>query len=187
MTMTAGQLVKVSRQRHGLTQKQLAIRARTSQTAISRIERGLVSPTVETVQKLLAMVNEELELSARPTPVSTNLEVMRENLSLTPSERIEQGAFLSNLLRGKQVLELLEGIRPTLHAEIARILHDHGNRWMTTIEIAAAVIDADRYTKTDGSAVTDFQIHGRTKTYPDLFERDGARVRLAQIKQDPQP
>lgn len=185
--MSAGQLLRVSRQRHGLTQKQLAIRARTSQAAISRIERGHVSPTVETLQKLLAMVNEELELSARPIPVSINLGVMRANLSLTPSERIEQGAFLSNLLRGRQVLGMADDVRPTLHAEIARILHDHGNRWMTTMEIAAAVNDAGRYRKRGGSAVTDLQIHGRTTNYDDLFERDGMRVRLASIKQDPQP
>ena len=185
--MDAGQLLRESRLRHGLTQKQLAIRARTSQAAISRIERGLVSPTVETLQRLLAMVNEELELSVRPIPVSINLDVMHENLSLIPSERIEQGAFLSNLLRGTQVLEMAEDVRPTLHAEIARILHDHGNRRMKTTEIAAAVNDAGRYAKRDGSAVTDFQIHGRTKNYPELFERDGAHVRLAEIKQDPQP
>jgi len=80
-------------------------------------------------------------------------------------------------------LELLEDVRPTLHAEIARTLHDHGNTWMTTMEIAAAVIDADRYTQTDGSEVTDFQIHSRTKNYPDLFERDGTRIRLAEPKQ----
>ena len=63
--MSAGQLLREARARHGLTQKQLAIRARTSQAAISRIERGLVSPTVETLEKLLAMVNEELVLEAR--------------------------------------------------------------------------------------------------------------------------
>ena len=52
--MTAGQLLREARERHGLTQRQLAIRARTSQAAISRIERGLVSPTIETLEKLLA-------------------------------------------------------------------------------------------------------------------------------------
>ena len=65
--------------------------------------------------------------------------------------------------------------------------YDHGNKWTTTVEIAAAVNDAGRYRKRDRSAVTDFQIHGRTKNDTELFERDGTRVRLAQIKQDPQP
>ena len=187
MAMSAGRLLRVSRQRHGLTQKQLAIRARTSRAAISRIERGLVSPTVETLQKLLAMMNEKLELSTQPTRVSMNRAVMRDNLSLTPHERIEQAAFLSNVLRGRQGLEMVEDVRLTLHAETARILHSQGNGWMTTTEIAAAVNEAGWYRKRDGSAVTDFQIHGRTTNYPEVFERDGTRVRLAEIKQDPEP
>ena len=47
--MTAAELLRDARRRHGLTQRQLAARARTSQAAISRIERGLVSPTVGTL------------------------------------------------------------------------------------------------------------------------------------------
>lgn len=31
--------------------------------------------------------------------------------------------------------------------------------------------------KKNGSSVTDFQIHGRTRNYPDLFERNGNQVR----------
>lgn len=66
----------------------------------------------------------------------------------------------------------------TLHEEIARILRVGRNQWMGTAEIASDVNRAGNYTKRDGSSVTAFQIHGRTKNYPDLFERDGARVRL---------
>jgi hypothetical protein len=49
---------------------------------------------------------------------------------------------------------------------------------MTTLELAAAVNERGRYRKGDGTAVTAFQINGRTRQYPELFERDGARVRL---------
>jgi hypothetical protein len=66
----------------------------------------------------------------------------------------------------------------TLHEEIADILRAHGNPWMTTQEIADAVNERGRYRKKDGSAVTAFQIHGRTKNYSHLFDRDGSRVRL---------
>ena len=66
----------------------------------------------------------------------------------------------------------------TLHEEIARILRQHGNRWMSTQEIADAVNAAGNYRKKDGSEVTAFQIHGRTKNYTQLFERDGSKVRL---------
>lgn len=64
--MTAGELLRDARRRHGLTQRQLAIRAQTSQAAISRIERDVVSPTVETLGELLWMMNERLELGTEP-------------------------------------------------------------------------------------------------------------------------
>ena len=68
--------------------------------------------------------------------------------------------------------------QPTLHEETARILRQHGNRWMSTQEIVDAVNAAGNYRKRDGSAVTAFQIHGRTKNYTQLFERDRSKVRL---------
>ncbi len=86
--MNAGLLVREARERHGLTQKQLAIRARTSQAAISRIERGLVSPTVETLEKLLAMVNEELVLGARELDWGHDVTLNRGNLQLSVAERV---------------------------------------------------------------------------------------------------
>jgi hypothetical protein len=73
---------------------------------------------------------------------------------------------------------LAAGGKVTLHEEIARILREEGNYWTTTEEIAGKVNAAGNYHKKDRSAVTAFQIHGRTKNYPHLFERDGSRVRL---------
>jgi hypothetical protein len=68
--------------------------------------------------------------------------------------------------------------QPYLHDEIARILRNAGNRWMTTHEIAAEVNLARRYRTRKRTDVTAFQIHGRTRNYNALFERDGSRVRL---------
>jgi transcriptional regulator with XRE-family HTH domain len=96
--MTAGQLLREARERHGLTQKQLAIRARTSQAAISRIERGLVSPTVETLEKLLAMVNEELVLEARALDWGHDVTLLQQNLRRTPAERIEYMTDVANFV-----------------------------------------------------------------------------------------
>ena len=88
--MEAGELLREARRRHGLTQKRLAIRARTSQAAISRIERGLVSPTVETLGKLLAMVNEELVLDAREFDWGHDVTLIQGNLELDVGERLAQ-------------------------------------------------------------------------------------------------
>jgi hypothetical protein len=65
----------------------------------------------------------------------------------------------------------------TLHDEIAAIL-DHGGRPMTTAEIADAVNQRALYIKRDKTAVTAFQVHGRTRNYPRLFAQDGQTVKL---------
>ena len=97
--MSAGQLLRESRLRHGLTQKQLAIRARTSQAAISRIERGLVSPTVETLQKLLAMVNEELVLDARSIDWGHDRTLNQSSLALSVGQRIANAESFDDFVR----------------------------------------------------------------------------------------
>lgn len=50
----AAELVKSARKRSGLSQRELAIRAGTTQAAVSRIERGLEEPTVERLEQILA-------------------------------------------------------------------------------------------------------------------------------------
>ena len=67
--------------------------------------------------------------------------------------------------------------KPHLHEEICDILNSNGNSWITTGELPSLVNQRGRYKKCDGSLVTDFQIHGRTRNYPDLFEREDSRVR----------
>lgn len=53
-----------------------------------------------------------------------------------------------------------------------------GNRWMTTAELANMVNRGGQYRKRDGSPVSHFQIHGRTRNHSDLFQRSGSLVRL---------
>jgi transcriptional regulator with XRE-family HTH domain len=52
---------------------------------ISRIERGVVSPTVHTLQRLLRPCGVELETVSRPGDVDRTL--IRERLRLTAGER----------------------------------------------------------------------------------------------------
>lgn len=97
--MTAGELLRDARRRHGLTQRQLAIRARTSQAAISRLERGVVSPTVETLGELLWMMNEELVLGAERVDWGHDATLNTLNLAFTPQQRIERQASWSRGVR----------------------------------------------------------------------------------------
>ena len=96
--MTAGAILRDARRRHGLSQRQLAIRARTSQAAISRIERGLVSPTVSTLSELLRLVNEELVLEAREVDWGHDRTLIAQTLTMTPAERIDHGAAVARFV-----------------------------------------------------------------------------------------
>jgi len=100
--MLPGPLLRKARQRHGLTQESLARRARTSQRQISRIERGDISPSIETLARLLAAMGERLELRARPGPHDnrTDEELQRDFRELIASERLAQTAALSRTLTG---------------------------------------------------------------------------------------
>ena len=96
---SAGDLLSAVRRRHGLTQTQLADRARTSQAAISRIERGLVSPSVATLAQLLDLMGEELVLSADPIDYGHDRTLLRANLAKSVDERIDHGVSFSNFVR----------------------------------------------------------------------------------------
>jgi transcriptional regulator with XRE-family HTH domain len=89
--MTAGELLRDARRRHGLTQRQLAIRARTSQAAISRIERGVVSPSVDTLAELLWLMNERLVLGAEAVNWGHDPTLNESNLSLDVDGRLRRG------------------------------------------------------------------------------------------------
>lgn len=66
----------------------------------------------------------------------------------------------------------------TLHEAIKKLLVKTG-RQMTTQEIADELNLNGWYQKRDGSNITAFQIHGRTRNYPQYFDRDGSTVMLA--------
>jgi transcriptional regulator with XRE-family HTH domain len=94
-----GALLREARRRHGLTQKQLAARARTSQAAISRIERGLVSPSVATLATLLDLMGEELVLDAKRIDYGHDRTLFAKTLAMTPSQRLQHGTEFANFVR----------------------------------------------------------------------------------------
>jgi transcriptional regulator with XRE-family HTH domain len=64
--MVGGELVREGRKRAGLTQKQLADRAGTTQSAIARLEAGRTSPTLEAVERLLRLCGFQLIVELAP-------------------------------------------------------------------------------------------------------------------------
>jgi len=102
MVPDAGALIREARSRHGISQETLARRARTTQKQISRIERRDISPSVLTVSRLLAAMDERLELRAVPGPRDNRSddELRADFGELTAAERIAQTAALSRTLTG---------------------------------------------------------------------------------------
>ena len=88
--MTPGTLVRSVRRRHRITQAQLAVRAGTSQNAISRIERDIQSPSVDTLRRLLAVMGEQLDLMARPMAGDFDADHLADSRAQTMNERLER-------------------------------------------------------------------------------------------------
>lgn len=70
MPQAAGELLREARVKKGLTQKELAERADTTQASIARWEGGKDSLTVHQLGKMLGAMDFELELRARPVSAS---------------------------------------------------------------------------------------------------------------------
>jgi transcriptional regulator with XRE-family HTH domain len=98
VTKTPGQLLREARERHGVSQKRLAMRASTTQSAISRIERDRVSPSVETLRELLYLLGEDLTLGADQRDFGIDRTLNEERLKLSPSGRVEYGLAMAEQL-----------------------------------------------------------------------------------------
>lgn len=66
----------------------------------------------------------------------------------------------------------------TLHEAIEKLLRQKGHP-MTTQQIADELNNNGWYKKRDNSVIEAFQIHGRTRNYPNIFNRDGSNVSLS--------
>jgi transcriptional regulator with XRE-family HTH domain len=86
--MVPAELVRSTRERLGISQRRLALRAGTTQAAVSRIERGLVSPTFATLRELMVAMGEEPALSSRRLPTPWDPAHMASTLERSPEERL---------------------------------------------------------------------------------------------------
>lgn len=72
----------------GLSQRDLARRAGTSQPAIARYERGVATPSWETLQRLAAACGRWLTMNTGVLPEQHDVELAETLLELTPEERL---------------------------------------------------------------------------------------------------
>ena len=86
-----GRIVRDLRRQRGLSQTRLALRAGTSQDAISRIERGDQSPSFERFRELLLLMGHQPVLSVEPIDSSAGRSAQR-SLDLSPEDRLRESA-----------------------------------------------------------------------------------------------
>ena len=83
----AGRMVRYSRRRAGLTQRELAARAGIPQETIARIEAGRSDPRVMTLDRLLAACEMGLEVMPR-LGIGVDRTQFQRLLDMTPSDRL---------------------------------------------------------------------------------------------------
>lgn len=83
-----GPLVQRIRLAAGLSQRAFAERARTSQPAIARYERGTATPSWQTLQRLGSAAGWRIDVNATAKPDPHDIELAETLLVLTPLERL---------------------------------------------------------------------------------------------------
>jgi len=81
-------LVRELRLTAGLSQRGLARRAGTSQPAVARYERGVATPSWETLQRLAGACGQRVTIGAEAAPDPHDVELAGLLLRLTPAERL---------------------------------------------------------------------------------------------------
>ncbi|NNN02335.1 MAG: helix-turn-helix transcriptional regulator [Acidimicrobiaceae bacterium] len=84
--MVSGDLIKEARLRAGLTQCELGARLGKSQSVIARWERDDVSPSLETVRKVVRACGFDLTFFMSKFDDS-NVTIIDQNLRMTPAQR----------------------------------------------------------------------------------------------------
>jgi len=97
---TSATLLVQARTKAGMTQRELATRAHTSQSVIARIERGQTSPSMETLDRLLAAAGFELRRTLEPLPVvdSRMLAESARILRMSPVDRLREVANVNRFI-----------------------------------------------------------------------------------------
>jgi len=84
-----GRLLADARLRSGLTQAGLAQRLAISQASVAQLERADSNPRIATLDRALRAAGAELVISARPRQASVDESLVRQQLALTPTQRLQ--------------------------------------------------------------------------------------------------
>lgn len=102
--MKAGDLIREARRRAGLTQRELADRLDTTQSAIARLERGGTEPSYERVARAVRACGMDLVPQLLRAD-DADWSVASTNLTVDPDERIRRHqAALAFAIEGRRAL-----------------------------------------------------------------------------------
>jgi transcriptional regulator with XRE-family HTH domain len=93
-----GELLRKARQSQGLSQRRLALRAGTSQDAISRIERGAEAPTLERFGQLMLAMGQRPVLGVEPLEGPVAAGKLAEAAAMTPAERLREASSWNRVM-----------------------------------------------------------------------------------------
>lgn len=100
MATEAGDLVRKARLAAGLSQRELARKARTAQSVVARVEQGETSPTWDTLMRLIRSAGFTLvaHVEQVPTVERSILDDVPRILRMTPEQRLEEVAQVSRFV-----------------------------------------------------------------------------------------
>jgi len=107
MDTIAASLVRDARTRSGLTQRELAARAGTTQSVVGRLESGVGSPRLDTLERLLGAAGFRAKVELEPIPPEDAVvaafkkdidrTLLRQNITKTPEQRVRALQALERL------------------------------------------------------------------------------------------
>jgi len=81
-------MIRQARRESGLSQAELAERLSTTQSAVSRWERGHEEPRLSTLNSILRACGRRLVIASEPAVDDVDRAQIRQQLAMTPEERL---------------------------------------------------------------------------------------------------
>ncbi len=96
---TLGELVREARLAAGLSQKELAAGLATTQSVVSRWERGHDAPRADTLAAILRACGYEADVVLRPADTGVDRAQIRAMLRRSPTDRLHEGEAMYDFVR----------------------------------------------------------------------------------------
>jgi transcriptional regulator with XRE-family HTH domain len=111
--MTPGKLIRGRRTAHGLSQRELAYRAGTSQSAVARIENGDEDVTWKRLRSILIAMGDEPVLSSQRLTSRYDVNDLMRDRAMSPEARLASGVNFNRL--GSEIA--LAGVKAKARAD----------------------------------------------------------------------